>query len=87
MTISEQYRRIQKLRKETAEDFLIKWQTTFVKEAPDSLTYSVDLQCSTAYDYDEDFINNIKETLEADSWYINIKQNKLFMHFFITDRK
>lgn len=45
--------------------------------------YKVSIIFGTAFEYDEEYINDIKEMLNADDWSLNVKGNKLYIHFYI----
>lgn len=43
--------------------------------------FSINIQFSTAFDYDEAFISELKARLCADHYYLNIKNNQLYIHY------
>ena len=43
--------------------------------------YGVSLQLSTKYDYDDNIFREWMQMFEADSWYIRVKRNQLWVHF------
>lgn len=45
--------------------------------------YAVEMQVSTKYDYSEELLAEWKARLGADSWNIRVRQNKLFLRFFV----
>lgn len=45
--------------------------------------YGVEIQVSTKYDYSEDVLKEWKEKLGADGWNVRVRNNQLFIRFFI----
>lgn len=43
--------------------------------------FSINIQFSTAFDYDEAFISELKGRLCADHYYLNVKNNRLYIHY------
>jgi len=46
-----------------------------------ALGFTVKLQLSTRYDYDEKMLTKWKNMLNADCWYISVKRNQLHVTF------
>ena len=45
--------------------------------------FGVKLRLNTKYDYDDDTLNSWKKKLKADSWYIHVRSNQLFVMYKI----
>ena len=43
--------------------------------------FGVKLQLNTRYDYDDVMLNEWKQLLKADDWYISVKRNQLHITF------
>lgn len=45
--------------------------------------HAVEMQVSTKYDYNETLLTEWKDKPKADAWNIRVRNNRLFLRFFI----
>lgn len=49
--------------------------------------FGVLLKLNTKYDYDNEILESWRKQLKADSWYIHVRSNQLFVMFKIHTKK
>lgn len=65
-------------------DTIKDWSISPIKTSPsehEKFWFSINIQLSMAFDYDEAFISELEDLLCADHYYLNVKNNRLYIHY------
>lgn len=85
MTIKEISNHIRDIKESFDTNVIKNWNISSLMNCKtlEDVGYQVNIQFSTEFDYDEVTINHIKSALHADDWYLNVKNNQLYIHYII----
>lgn len=85
-TVKEAIRTIEAIKSEYDVE-VIKDYDTHEPQHCESKGFGVQLRLNLKYDYDNETLESWRKQLHADSWYIHVRSNQLFVMFIIHTNK